>query len=235
MTVEPEFDRFAGSYEEVLGRHTRIGGEETGYFASYKVAAVRKRVATDGEGLRILDFGCGVGQSIPYFHTYFPRAEILGTDVSPDSIALAEARHGGLARFSRCAEGEPLPYPDRSVDVVFTACVLHHIPHADHPAMMREMHRVLKPGGVLFVFEHNPLNPLTVKIVNECPFDDNAVLIRAGSLSGRLREAGFVDVRASYCLFVPGWLRWLRPLEAVLTWCPLGAQYYAEGRRGSSN
>lgn len=234
MSGEPEFDHFASEYEDVLDRHTRIGGEETGYFASYKVDIVHDRLGSDGQGLRILDFGCGVGQSIPYFSKRFPKAKLLGADVSSQSIAVAEARHAALARFSHYTAGDPLPYPDSSVDVVFTACVFHHIPHEEHAMVLSEIRRVLKPGGVFFVFEHNPLNPLTMKVVNDCPFDENAVLIRAPELTRRVQQADFEGVRARYCLFVPGQLRWLRPLESALTWCPAGAQYYVEGRRTSS-
>jgi ubiquinone/menaquinone biosynthesis C-methylase UbiE len=228
-----EFDRFASEYETLLERHTRIGGEETGYFASYKVQTVRDVVARRGETgkIRILDFGCGVGQSTPFFRQLFPQAELLGADVSSDSITIAQKRNGAMARYRVFGEDEPLPYEDNSIDIAFTACVLHHIPHADHPRVLQELRRVLKPGGLLFVFEHNPLNPLTVKIVKECPFDENAVLIRAGLMKERMVAAGFETVRLRYCLFIPGWLHWLRPIESALTWCPAGAQYYAMGRK----
>ena len=42
-----------------------------------------------------------------------------------------------------------------------------------------ELKRVLRAGGACVIFEHNPLNPLTVQAVNTCPFDENAVLIKA--------------------------------------------------------
>jgi ubiquinone/menaquinone biosynthesis C-methylase UbiE len=235
MSAEPEFDQFAKDYEDVLDRATQIGGEETGHFASYKIDIVHDRVGGDGEGLTILDFGCGVGQSTPYFAERFPKARLLGTDVSSQSIAVAESRHGPLATYTHYDAGDPLPYADASVDVAFTSCVFHHIPHDAHPAVLAEVRRVLKPGGRFFVFEHNPLNPLTMKVVNDCPFDENAVLIRAPELRRRLEQAGFEEVRARFCLFVPGQLRWLRPLESALTWCPAGAQYYVEGRRGTSS
>jgi SAM-dependent methyltransferase len=234
---EQEFDRFASEYETVLGRHTRIGGEETGYFAWYKVQAVRDVVAPRGDAgkIRILDFGCGVGQSTPFFSQQFPQAELLGADVSSDSIAVAQRRNGTLARYTVFGEDEPLPYDDNSIDIAFAACVFHHIPHANHPRVLQDIRRVLKPGGFFFVFEHNPLNPLTVKIVNECPFDENAVLIRAGLMKQRIVAADFGAVRVRYCLFIPGWLSWLRPIESALTWCPAGAQYYALGRKGRAS
>ena len=50
---------------------------------------------------------------------------------------------------------------------------------------------MLKPGGMLFVFEHNPLNPLTRHAVNTCVFDENAHLILARTMNNRVRKAGF--------------------------------------------
>ena len=232
--AEQEFDRFALDYGSVLEHHTRIGGEKTGYFARYKVQTVRDDVGSieSAHIRRILDFGCGVGQSIPYFRELFPASKLLGFDVSEDSIAIARASYATEAAFTCSREGQRLEIEDESIDLVFTACVLHHIPHAQHPEILKELWRVLKPGGKLFIFEHNPLNPLTVKIVNECPFDKNAVLIGSGVMRGRLITAGFAKTRISYCLFVPGWLRMVRFIESFLKWCPAGAQYYAVGTKG---
>jgi hypothetical protein len=90
---------------------------------------------------------------------------------------------------------------------------------------------VLAPGGMLSVFEHNPLNPLTVYAVQACPFDDNAVLIRAGAMRARLRQAGFEVPSLRYRIFFPHALRGLRPLERRLTRLPLGAQYHVFATR----
>lgn len=124
-------------------------------------------------------------------------------------------------------DGQKIPYPDGSFDLVFAACVFHHIPAEMHVPLLREIERVLAPGGSFFIFEHNPYNPVTVRVVKECPFDENAVLISAGSMRRRLSAAGFTPHRIAYRIFFPHFLRWLRGLERYLSRLPLGAQYYA--------
>ena len=81
------------------------------------------------------------------------------------------------------------------------------------------------------VYEHNPLNTLTLRTVNACPFDENAILIRAGTLRERLASAGFRESQIKYRVFFPSQLRWLRSIEEKLGWLPMGAQYYVCGRK----
>jgi hypothetical protein len=83
----------------------------------------------------------------------------------------------------------------------------------------------------LAIFEHNPLNPLTVRAVNTCPFDANARLIRAKALRRSLQMAGWRDPAIRYHLFFPRLLAALRPLEPLLTWLPIGAQFSVVARR----
>jgi SAM-dependent methyltransferase len=235
--LESEFDRFADEYEQILARDIRISGETPEFFAAYKAADVQLHLAGAGtdikQRLRILDFGCGVGGSLPYLRENFPAAELIGADISRKSLEVAQRRYPNVARFLHFYDDQPLPLEDRCIDVSFSACVFHHIPHNDHNKILRDLLRVIRPGGWLFIFEHNPLNPLTARIVKACPFDDNAVLIRAGELKRRIQHAGFVDAEVRYRIFIPGALRQLRPLEAALTWCPFGAQYYVAARRSS--
>jgi ubiquinone/menaquinone biosynthesis C-methylase UbiE len=174
----------------------------------------------------MLDFGAGIGTSVPFVHKYLPRADLTCLDVSTKSLEVGEARFPGQARFVHF-DGSRIPFPDASFDIAFAACVFHHIDHREHVALLEEFRRVLVPGGIAVVFEHNPYNPLTVHAVNACPFDENAVLIPAATMLGRLKAAGFRGARIAYRIFFPRALRALRPLERWMTWLPLGAQYFA--------
>ena len=229
---ETEFDKFADEYAALHTRNITLSGETPEFFAAYKVADTAEVLSAKGlaDAPRILDFGAGVGTSVVFFREHFPTAKLTCLDVSRKSLELGETRYGDLAEFVRF-DGGRIPFPDCSFDLVFMACVLHHVDHAEHVALLTEARRVLAERGVLVIFEHNPLNPLTVHAVNNCEFDENARLVSAQRLLERCVEAGFSAVRHRYRFFFPGPLRRLRPLERFLGWLPLGAQYLVVAER----
>lgn len=226
-----EFDRFADAYYEQHRENVAVTGEGPEYFAEYKIRQLRQIVEREQIGVsRICDFGSGIGNSIPFFRTYFPDAALTSSDVSERSLTLGKQRYPGT---DNCVliEGRRIPCETASFDVVFSACVFHHIAHGEHVTWLSELHRITRPGGLIAIFEHNPLNPLTVHAVNTCPFDENAKLIFARNLAKRMGDAGWTSPRIQYNLFFPRALARLRPLEARLGWLPLGAQYVAFARK----
>jgi SAM-dependent methyltransferase len=225
---QSEFDKFAHEYAELHRANIAASGEDPEFFAEYKIRDLRDLSATPGRARppgRILDFGAGIGASVAHFRRYFPDAELTCVDVSVASLRIAAQRFPSAADFV-AFDGRRLPFADGSFDCVFSACVFHHIEPALHVGLLSELRRVLQPGGLIMIFEHNPLNPLTVRAVRTCPFDENAILIHASMLKERLVQAGFVGAAARYRLFFPRTLRLLRPLERWMKWLPLGAQYY---------
>ena len=226
-----EFDRFADAYYDQHRENVAVTGEGPEYFAEYKIRQLRQIVEReDIDVSRICDFGSGIGNSIPFFQLYFPAAALTSSDVSERSLALGRQRYPGSGN-SVLIEDDRIPCEADAFDLVFSACVFHHIPHGEHVMWLKELHRVTRRGGLIAVFEHNPLNPLTVHAVNTCPFDENAKLIFARELSKRLSAAGWMSPRIQYNLFFPRGLAWLRPFEARLGWLPLGAQYVAFARK----
>jgi ubiquinone/menaquinone biosynthesis C-methylase UbiE len=100
-------------------------------------------------GHRILDVGCGTGSLIIQLKRFYPETVVVGLD--PDPKALARARH----KLSRAAVsiqldqgfGDELPYPDASFERVFSSLMFHHVPTNEKAKTVREIRRVLKPGG----------------------------------------------------------------------------------------
>jgi SAM-dependent methyltransferase len=222
-----EFDHYAENYLTTHERNLRISGEAPDYFARYKIEEVRRMWsrARLPEPRGILDFGAGVGNSLPHLATLFPTAALTALDVSAESLAIARRRFPDAADFV-CYEGGELPAPAGRFDLVFSSCVFHHIEAAEHVDVLARLRRLLTPDGRLVIFEHNPLNPVTRYIVATCEFDEDAVLIPAGTFKARQRAAGFTKVGIRYTGFFPGPLRALRPLERLMIGLPLGAQYY---------
>jgi SAM-dependent methyltransferase len=231
---EAEFDKFAAEYRTLHAESIKASGESPEYFAEYKIVDVAAELARARGGVveraAVLDFGAGVGYSVPFFGRHLPRARVTCLDVSQKSLDIGAARHGGVADF-RHFDGKRVPYADGTFDVALASCVFHHIPHVEHVELLAEIRRVLAPNGLLLVFEHNPLNPLTRHAVNTCIFDEHAVLIGAPTMRRRALAAGFAAADVRYRIFFPHWARGLRPIEKWLTWLPLGAQYYVRATK----
>jgi ubiquinone/menaquinone biosynthesis C-methylase UbiE len=228
---EVEFDKFADEYRAMHAANIRLSGEDPEYFAEYKIVDMAAELSRAGiEPRRALDFGAGVGYSVPFFARHFPATRVTCLDVSRKSLDVGAAQHGGAAEFTHF-DGRTIPFEDGTFDVALASCVFHHIPHDEHVGLLAEIRRVLASRGRLFIFEHNPLNPLTRHAVNTCEFDEHAQLVLAPTMRRRVRGAGFADAAIRYRIFFPRALRGLRQLEANMTWLPLGAQYYVVARK----
>jgi SAM-dependent methyltransferase len=147
----------------------------------------------------MLDVGCGVGS----FHP--PLRGIVGClsgiDVSASSIAQARADnpHGDYRAF----DGKRFPYPSASFDLVTAICVLHHVAPSEWLGFVSEMRRVVRPGGLVCIIEHNPYNPLTRLAVMRCEFDRDAQLLGAGKTQMLMSESGLREIGARYFLLLP--------------------------------
>jgi SAM-dependent methyltransferase len=107
----------------------------------------------------LLDVGGGTGRYGIRFALDFPKAQVYVTDILPESIAVASrnAVHAGASNVHLQIEDMfAFSFPDNHFDVVFCDVVIQHV---EHPELaLREMHRVLKPGGTLIVSAMNVWN-----------------------------------------------------------------------------
>ncbi|MEP6713499.1 MAG: class I SAM-dependent methyltransferase, partial [Ferruginibacter sp.] len=177
--------------------------------------------------LNILDVGCGDGATEFFMQQYFSQWLIQGIDVSAESIRLATHKKLHRADFS-VYDGSQIPFEAEKFDIVFIAGVLHHIDYSLHSNLIKEIYRVLKTGGRLYLFEHNPLNPVTKYLVNTCVFDNEARLLKNDYTSALLRREYFKINTKKFIIFFPrkGILSKLVFLEKYLQWLPLGGQYF---------
>jgi trans-aconitate methyltransferase len=225
MTNKVNFDNYAENYNQLLKEGTNFFSSNEEYFARYKVDLVCKQVNTSVS--RILEYGCGIGRNIHFLQQAFPCAVIVGSDVSVASLEIARRDNTGVEFF---LEDESVGTANL-FDLIFVAGVFHHVPVMQRAGVASKLFKRLSPGGQLFVFEHNPFNPITRRIVNNCPYDEDAVLLRPSELKKVLSNAALAIEHQSYCLFVPPRFSVLARMESLLGWFPLGGQYLVQARR----
>lgn len=224
-----EFDAYRDSYRNEVEAALPFGAMNLDRFTQAKAdllvdLAGRRLGAPDR--LTALDVGCGTGETARFLVGRL--GELHGVDMSEGLIERAREVVSGVA--FRSYEGGRLPYDDSTFDLSFCINVIHHVPPAGRRAFAAELARVTRPGGTVAVFEHNPLNPLTRRVVSRCAFDEDAVLLARRRAEALLAEAGLGAREGRYILFVPVAARWARAVERPLRWVPLGAQYYVAGR-----
>jgi SAM-dependent methyltransferase len=227
MTLErasevDKFDRYAQSYNEAHAASIQASGEGPEYFARHKLQCL-VRMGLSREQ-RVLDYGCGTGSLT---RLLLERCDaVSGYDPSARSLEQARQAAAGASYFSDERE-----IPQGAFELVVLSGVLHHVPPPERARVLETVASKLRVGGRVVIFEHNPYNPLTVKAVQDCPFDDDAILLPPSELRRLLRGARLGAVRQDFVLFFPRALRLFRPLEPWLRWLPVGAQTLTAGTR----
>jgi SAM-dependent methyltransferase len=220
------FDEVQARYNSTVNKAVGFTGMDVDFFTQVKARYLLWQTMQDlGEtsDLAVLDVGCGVGNFHPLLAPHVGSLDAV--DVSVASIERA-AQSNPAVRY-KAYDGDVLPYDTGSFDLVFAVCVVHHVPPDNWNDFFLQLFRVLRPGGLAMVFEHNPRNPLTMRTVNNCPFDEDAVLLKSRELKGLFSHAGFERIRTRFILYSvgpPGGAISLRPGSRFCkfaVWCAI--------------
>lgn len=100
---------------------------------------------------RVLDVGCGTGTLAVLTKRLYPNVDVAGLDPDPRALERARRKAQRAAVFVRFNRGfaDAMGYADATFDRVFSSMMFHHLEAPDKEPALREMHRVLKPGGRL--------------------------------------------------------------------------------------
>ncbi len=225
-----EFDQHADTYVEQVNQAIAFTGQDVDFFLQVKarhlLSLLDEFVGTP-QSCRLLDVGCGIGSVDRLLVNEV--SELHGIDISAESIKLATANVPGVC--FRSYDGTRIPYEDGQFDAAFAICTYHHVEPDARQRLTQEITRVVRPGGLLAIFEHNPLNPMTRLAVSRTEFDADAVLLRCGEANGLLTHVGLEPIASRSILFTPFQGRLWERFDRCLGWLPLGAQYYAVGRK----
>lgn len=148
-------NRLAAFSMGLMGRNLDDIGQSISQFVG-----VRYPQFTPG---RILDLGCTIGHNTGAWKDSFPDAEVFGIDVAAPGLryGLPRARSQGRAIHFRQMNAEALEFPEASFDVVFSSMFLHEVPCKGIARVLREAHRVLRPGGLMLHMEVPPNSKLS--------------------------------------------------------------------------
>ncbi|MEV8087724.1 class I SAM-dependent DNA methyltransferase [Streptomyces nigra] len=222
MTLLRDHD-LARAFDHASGTYDRLTALNPGYRAELLRSARRLRLPRDGEGLRVLDLGCGTGASTRVLLRAAPRARITAVDASAGMLRRAlEKPWPEQVRFLHRTAEETLTDDEGPYDAVFAAYLFRNVTEPDQVLDTVRAH-LLRPGGRLAVHEYSLSGSAAHRALWRAVC--GGVIVPMGTLTGdralyrhlghsvlrfdtapaftdRLTRAGFTDVRA---LPVAGW------------------------------
>ena len=172
---------------------------------------------------QIADFGCGTGEAIVILSPFVDFC--VGIDSSPMMIQFAKKKSIPNADFFLC-DCRKSSLARNVVDLVFSMTLFHHVEGFFNKIhILKEMMRVAKPNGLILIFEHNPLNPITRLIFQREPLDREARMVSPLYMKKLCKYAEYKQFSISYLAYFPKQLAMLSRSEFLLERLPFGGQY----------
>lgn len=224
------FDDYVETYRTEIDDSIGFIGQDVDFFIEIKAELLLKLARKNFGSLdkiKVLDIGSGVGLVDRFLKQEIKN--LYGVDVEEGVVEKAKVNNPEVNY--QLYDGFRLPFEDNTFDLCFAINVMHHVPPGMWENFSREMYRVLKPGGIAAVFEHNPWNPLTKLAVARCEFDRDAVLLNHPKIKSLFKGAGLKVFDDSFIVFFPFQAKLFRSIETALGWLPIGAQHYVTGRK----
>ncbi len=188
--VQAHYDHVAHEYDQVFAQHV------VRHYLDKRLGIVRSLL----RGGRVLDVGAGTGALAA--HVASAGYEVVAVDVSPGMLEKAAARGlaGAFASFSTA-----LPFADNSFDLALTVATLHHLETPVRVAFtISEMGRVVRSGGHVLLWDHNPLNPYWPILMKRVPQDSGEErLVPLPEILADVRAAGLAPVAATRMGLIP--------------------------------
>ncbi|MDB5103768.1 MAG: Methyltransferase type 11 [Fibrobacteres bacterium] len=144
------------------------------------------------ESVSLLDWGCGPARVVRHMPELLEGREckVSGSDYNPRSVAWCQAHVKGVA-FSLNGSNPPLAHPDASFDAIYGISVLTHLSPDQHAQWAKELHRVLRPGGVLFLSTHGRSTRSNLMPWERKEFDAGELVARGNAKEGHRTYTSF--------------------------------------------
>lgn len=148
-------------------------------------------------GDRVLDIGCGTGSLLLMLARMQPGVQAVGLDPDPAALAIATRKAGKAGASLQLDQGfaDALPYPDGSFDRVLSSFMFHHLSREVKEKTLREVRRVLKPGGRFHMMDFGGPGSRRGFVAHLVHADRHLKDNAEDRVLGFLRDAGLTDAQ----------------------------------------
>ncbi|RYY66632.1 MAG: class I SAM-dependent methyltransferase, partial [Chitinophagaceae bacterium] len=156
------------------------------------------------EGARLLDWGCGPARVLRHLPALLPGARFAGSDYNGATIDWCRAHIPGID-FRRNGVLPPLAFEDTSFDAAYALSVLTHLSEEAHAAWLTELHRILRPGGLLLLTTHGAAFEQKLTAGERALFQKGSIVVHAVEKEGHRSYAAFQPKAFMETLFSRNW------------------------------